>query len=258
MQVVILCGGLGTRLREETEFRPKPMVNIGPRPVLWHIMKRYAHFDHTEFILCLGYKGESIKEYFYHYEIMNNDFSLELGNAGKFILHNGHTEKGWNITLADTGEKALKGARIKRIQKYIHGDEFMLTYGDGVCDVDLEALLTFHRDHGKMITITGVNSASQFGEMRVQGNQVLTFREKPQTGDSFINGGYMVLKKEIFNYLIDDDGCDFEVGPLEQLARGGQLMVYKHPGSWACMDTLRDTERLNKMWEQGKAFWKIW
>jgi glucose-1-phosphate cytidylyltransferase len=258
MKVVILCGGLGTRLREETEFRPKPMVNIGTKPVLWHIMKRFSQFGYSDFILCLGYKGEMIKEYFYHYELMNNDFTVELGKADTYTLHQAHAEHGWKVTLANTGEKALKGARIKRIEKYITDDLFILTYGDGLADIDIQHLVDFHKKHGKIITISGVNPASRFGEMKVVDDRVVSFREKPQNTDSLINGGYMVLDKRVFSYLKDDDACEFEIGPLEQIAAEGQLMMYKHPGTWACMDTLRDTEYLNKLWEQGEAFWKNW
>jgi glucose-1-phosphate cytidylyltransferase len=257
MQVVILCGGLGTRLREETEFRPKPMVNIGPRPVLWHIMKRYAKFGHTNFILCLGYKGEMIKEYFYHYEVMNNDFTIELGNPKALTVNEGHDEKGWRITCANTGEKALKGARIKKIERYIVEDEFLMTYGDGLADIDIHKLVSFHRSHGRMVTVSGVNPASRFGEMRVKGDQVVAFREKPQAANNFINGGYFVCKKELFSYLSVDDNCDFEVGALEQIARDGQLVMFKHHGTWACMDTLRDVEYLNNLWAQNKAFWTV-
>jgi glucose-1-phosphate cytidylyltransferase len=258
MQVVILCGGLGTRLREETEFRPKPMVNIGPRPVLWHIMKRYAAYGHTEFVLCLGYKGEIIKEYFYNYEIMNNDFTMELGKRDSYLLHQCHDEAGWKVTMADTGEKALKGARIKKIERHIVGDEFLMTYGDGVADIDLDALLAFHRGHKKLITLTGVNPASRFGEMKLSGDRVVSFREKPDKANTYISGGFFVVNRALFDRLTTDDSCDFEVGPLEQIAREGQLMIYKHPGSWACMDTLRDADFLNGLWNSGKAFWKKW
>jgi glucose-1-phosphate cytidylyltransferase len=257
MQVVILCGGLGTRLREETEFRPKPMVQIGSRPLLWHIMKRFAHFGHTEFILCLGYRGDLIKEYFYHYELLNNDFTTEIG-ANKFTVHNNHHEDGWKVTLADTGLRTLKGGRIKRIEKYITGESFMLTYGDGVCDIDLRTLQDFHVSHGKTVTVTGVTLSSQFGMMKVDGPKVISFREKPQASNNLINGGYMVVNRGIFSYLTDEESCDFEIGPMEKLAFDGELMVYKHHGNWASMDNLRDVDYLNKLWDNNKAFWKIW
>jgi len=259
MEVVILCGGLGTRLREETEFRPKPMVNIGPRPILWHIMKIYAQFGHTDFILPLGYKGEMIRDYFVNYEWMNNDITIELGKPEKLCLHQCHEESGWKITLADTGQETLKGGRIKRIEKFIKGDTFLLTYGDGVSNVDINELIRFHKSHGKMVTLTGVGLAQRFGELSLDGDTVRSFQEKPEhAGDNLINGGYMVLNREIFDYLSPDKDCDFEYGPLERLAEEGQLMVRRHNGYWACMDTLRDTEQLNKIWNENLAEWKIW
>jgi len=259
MKVVILCGGLGTRLREETEFRPKPMVDIGSWPILWHIMKIYAHYGHTEFILALGYKGEMIKEYFYHYEIMNNDVTIELGKPEHLFLHNCHSETGWKITLANTGENALKGARLKKLEKYIEGETFMLTYGDGVANVDLNALIAFHMSHGKIATVTGINPAARFGELKISGAQVEAFFEKPKDSDKgLINGGFFVFNRKIFNYLTTDDNCELEYGSLEQIAQDGQLMVYKHKDFWACMDTLRDMDYLNKLWVEGKAEWKVW
>jgi len=258
MKVVILCGGAGTRLREETEFRPKPMVNIGPYPILWHIMKYYSQFGFKEFVLALGYKGDMIKNYFCHYELMNNDVTIELGQPEKTCIHYAHDEAGWKITLADTGEKSLKGARLKKVEKYIVGDTFMMTYGDGIADVDIGKLLAFHKAHGKLATVTGINIASRFGELKIDGDSVETFSEKPQDGKGFINGGFFVFNRKILDYLTTDDLCDLEVGPLEQIAGEGQLMVYKHRGFWACMDTLRDMEYLNRLWDNGMARWKIW
>ncbi|MDP2847064.1 MAG: glucose-1-phosphate cytidylyltransferase [Humidesulfovibrio sp.] len=262
MEVVLLCGGLGTRLREETEFRPKPMVGIGSRPILWHIMKIFASQGHTDFVLALGYKGESIKDYFLNYEAMNNDVTIELGKPAQAQLHSCHEECGWKITLASTGEKALKGARLKRVEKYVKGDTFLLTYGDGVANVDLDKLIAFHKSHGKICTLSGVNPASRFGELKLDGDRVTCFHEKPtgpgQGKDAFINGGYMVMNRAIFERVTDDDSCDLEYGPLEALANEGQLMVYRHHGFWACMDTLRDTEYLNKLWNEGRAGWKVW
>jgi len=258
MKVVILCGGAGTRLREETEFRPKPMVNIGPYPILSHIMKYYSQFGCKEFVLALGYKGDMIKNYFCHYELMNNDVTIELGQPEKTCIHYAHDEAGWKITLADTGEKSLKGARLKKVEKYIVGDTFMMTYGDGIADVDIGKLLAFHEAHGKLATVTGINIASRFGELKVDGDSVETFSEKPQDGKGFINGGFFVFNRKILDYLTTDDLCDLEVGPLEQIAGEGQLMVYKHRGFWACMDTLRDMEYLNRLWANGMARWKIW
>jgi len=258
MKVVILCGGLGTRLREETEYRPKPMVEIGGKPILWHIMKIYAHYGFKDFVLCLGYKGEMIKEYFYNYEVLNNDFTVELGNHKNIEIHSGHGEKGWRITLADTGDNALKGARIKRIEKYIDGEQFMVTYGDGVADIDINDLLKFHQSHGKLATLTGVRPLSRFGELAVKGKQVLQFTEKPQSGKGLINGGFFVFNRQIFDYLEDRDDCDLEYGALEKMASEGQLMVYKFNKFWYCMDTIRDMDYLNKLCMQGKAPWKIW
>jgi glucose-1-phosphate cytidylyltransferase len=258
MKVVILCGGLGTRLREETEYRPKPMVNIGTRPILWHIMKYYSQFGFHDFVLALGYKGDMIKNYFCHYELMNNDVTIELGQPERTRIYYGHEEVGWKITLADTGEKSLKGARLKKVERYITEDTFMMTYGDGIADVDISKLLEFHTAHGKMATVTGINPASRFGELKTDGDRVDVFSEKPQNGGGLISGGFFVFKREIMNYLMADDSCDLEIGPLEQIAREGQMMVYKHRGFWACMDTLRDMEYLNKIWDEGRAKWKVW
>ena len=258
MQTIILCGGLGTRLREETEFRPKPMVEIGGKPILWHIMKIYSHYGIKDFVLSLGYKGEMIKEYFYNYEILTNDFTIELGNKKNIEMHSNNEEKDWRITLADTGDKALKGARLKRVQQYVNDDTFMLTYGDGVAEVDINALLAFHKKHGKLATVTGINPAARFGELKIKGNQVESFSEKPRDGEGLINGGYFVFNKGIFDYLSADENCDLEIGPLEKIAGEGQLMVYKHRGFWACMDTIRDMEYLNNLWVEGNAEWKVW
>ena len=256
--MVILCGGLGTRLREETEFRPKPMVNIGNRPILWHIMKIYAHYGIRDFILALGYKGEMIKNYFCHYEIMNNDVTIELGRPEHICIHQRHDEVGWKITLADTGEKSLKGARLKKIQKYIPEETFMTTYGDGIANIDIKALLAFHQQHGKLATVTGINPAARFGELRLEGNQVKSFQEKPRDGEGLINGGFFVFNRGIFNYLTEEQNCDLEYGAMEKIAQQGQLMVFKHEGFWACMDTLRDMDYLNALWEKNQAEWKIW
>lgn len=259
MKTVILCGGLGTRLREETEFKPKPMVNIGSKPILWHIMKLYAQQGHSDFVLALGYKGDMIKDYFVHYEIMNNDFTLELGKPETYSSCGCHGETGWKITLADTGLNTLKGGRLKRVQKYVHDSTFLMTYGDGLCTVDINAVINFHKEHGKIATLTGVNPGARFGELRVEGNTVSSFHEKPANVEStLINGGYFVLDKRIFEFLSEDESCDFEYGPLEKLASIGELMVYKHSGFWACMDTLRDVEYLNKLWAEGDAQWKNW
>ena len=257
MKTVILCGGLGTRLKEETEFRPKPMVPIGNRPILWHIMKIYAHYGFKDFILALGYKGDTIKEYFQNYELMNNDVTIELGRPENRIVHQNHGEVGWRITLADTGQHAFKGSRLKQIERYIDEDVLMVTYGDGVGNIDIPALLTFHNSHGKIATMTGATVASQFGELSIRENDVTSFTEKPKSS-SFVNGGFFVFNREIFNYLTNDDKCDLEYGKIEKLSKEGQIKVYKHKGFWACMDTFRDMEYLNKLWNEGKAEWKVW
>jgi glucose-1-phosphate cytidylyltransferase len=258
IKVGILCGGMGTRLREETEYKPKSMVAIGSKPILWHIMKIYSTYGFKDYVLCLGHKGEMIKSYFYNYEILNNDFTVELGSYKHIEIHNNHKEKGWRVTLADTGETALKGSRIKKIEKYVTGDLFMLTYGDGVADINLNELLAFHKSHGRIGTVTGVRPPSRFGEMIIKDNRVVSFTEKPQVSEGLINGGFFVFNRKIFDYLSKDDNCDFEVGPLEQLAEDGELKVYELKGEWGCMDTFRDMEYLNKLWQRGKAFWKIW
>ncbi len=258
MKVVILCGGLGTRLREETEFRPKPMVKIGTKPILWHIMKLYAHYGFKDFVLCLGYKGEIIKEYFYHYEMYNSDFSIYLGKQKSIEVHNSHNELDWRVALIDTGEKALKGARIKRIEHLIEEEHFLLTYGDGVANLNINQLVEFHLRHGRIGTVTGVRPPSLFGELQVRGDQVELFTEKPQTSSGLISGGFFVFSRKIFDYLSPADDCDFEPGPLEKLAQDGQLMVYEHRGEWACVDTYRDLEHLNHLWSTNRAFWKVW
>jgi len=258
-KVVILCGGLGTRLKEETEIKPKPMVTIGDKPILWHIMKIYAHYGFKDFILCLGYKGGVIKEYFLNYDILNSDFTIKLGQKKTVTVHNTSDESDWSVTLADTGVSALKGARLKKIEKYIKEDSFMVTYGDGVGNINVNKLLDFHRSHGKIATVTGVRAPSRFGELQVKGMQALIFAEKPQSSSGgLINGGFFIFNKVFFDYLTSDDSCDFEKGPLEKIANEGQLMVYTHEGDWACMDTLRDVEYLNGLWQNNEAFWKVW
>lgn len=258
MDTVIFCGGIGARLKEETEYKPKPLVKIGNRPILWHIMKTYAHFGHTNFILCLGYKGEQIKEYFYNYEMMSGDFTLKLGDRNNLESLSLLPERGWKITLVDTGDEAQKGARLKRVQNHVLGDTFMVTYGDGVANIDIDALLEFHKSHGKMATVTGVNALPRFGELNIDDKKVVSFFEKPTVSGRWVSGGFMVFSRDIFNYLEDRDDCDLEVGCLEHIADIGQLMVYKHDKFWACMDTIRDTEYLNKLWSDNKAEWRVW
>ena len=257
MQVVILCGGFGTRIREETEFRPKPMVEIGGKPILWHIMKSFAHHGYKDFILCLGYKGEEIKNYFLNYERLNNDFSIELG-SGNIQLFNHHQEQGWRVTLVDTGLKTMTGARVKRIEKYVEGNQFMLTYGDGVTDLNINELLKFHQNRDCIGTVTGVSPPSRYGELGITGDKVVSFLEKPDVESSFISGGYFVFNRKIFDYLSDDEECVLEREPLERLAGDGQLAVYAYAGFWQCMDTYRDYTYLNELWNQDRAHWKTW
>lgn len=256
--VVILAGGFGTRLREQTEFIPKPMVPIGTRPILWHIMKIYSYYGFKHFIICLGYKGEIIKEYFLHYRFRSSDFTINLGRHEEVTIHNSHAEEDWQVTLADTGLISMTGARIKLIEKYIDTKYFLLTYGDGLANVDIKKLIEFHLAHRKIATITGVRPPSRFGEILTEGNCVIEFGEKPQVGSSIINGGFFVFNREIFSYLKGDDKCTLEREPLERMAEDGQLMVYYHTGFWQCMDTLRDMNLLNEHWESGNAPWKVW
>ncbi|KGF73220.1 glucose-1-phosphate cytidylyltransferase [Neosynechococcus sphagnicola sy1] len=257
MQVVILCGGKGTRLREETEFKPKPMVEIGGKPILWHIMKTYAHFGLTDFILCLGYRGDVIKQFFLNYEWLHSNFTIELGSQRRQLLDQ-HPETNWRVTLVDTGLESMTGARVKRIEPYIEGETFMLTYGDGVSNLNLDDLLNFHHAHGKIGTVTGVSPPSRYGELGIEGDQVLSFREKPQVQQAFISGGYFVFNRLVFEYLTPEGSCVLEREPLEQLTSQGQMKVYHHRGFWQCMDTLRDYEYLKELWQQGQAPWSVW
>lgn len=254
MKVIIMCGGKGTRLREETAFKPKPMVEIGPRPVLWHIMSMYARFGFKDFVLPLGYKGEVIKQYFHDYKLRNTDFTVELG-SGKILPHALNACIDWRVTLCDTGEDTLKGARIKRVAKYIDTERFMVTYGDGVADINIDKLIDFHKKSGKMATFTGVRMPSRFGTVKTdaQGN-ILSWEEKPVL-DEYINCGFFVFKREFLDYLSEDEDCDLEKEPLQRLAAEGQLSMYAHPGQWQCMDTLRDSQKLNALWDKGEAFW---
>ena len=255
MKVVLLAGGLGTRLREETEYRPKPMIEVGGKPVLWHLMKNFATFGLKEFIVCTGYRGEVIKDYFLNYEARMNDFTAHLGSASRVEYHGGHDESEWKVTVADTGATTMTGGRVKRVGKYIDG-RFMVTYGDGLADVDITALIKFHEAHGKLATITAIRPLSRFGVMDLsQDGQVKHFREKPQT-DDFVNAGFFVFEPEVLDYL--DDECVLEQTPLERLAREGQLMAYKHEGYWQPMDTYREFTMLNEMWDSGSAPWKVW
>jgi glucose-1-phosphate cytidylyltransferase len=258
MQVVILCGGKGTRLREETEYRPKPMVPIGEHPILWHIMKLYAHYGHDEFILCLGYKGQVIKDYFLNYRQVVNDFTLKLGHNRELNYHGSTQEEDWTVTLANTGADSMTGARVKRIEKYLKGDTFMLTYGDGVGDINLQDLLEFHRRHGKLATLTGVSPPGRFGELTRREHQVTEFNEKPQTAGGLINGGFFVFHRDVLRYFNDSPELILEQEPLRKLAADGQLMCHPHQGFWQPMDTFREFELLNDLWRRNRAPWKVW
>ena len=258
MQVVILCGGKGTRLREETEYRPKPMLPIGEQPILWHIMKIYAHYGHTDFVLSLGYKGEMIKDYILNYRYLNSDLTVHLGQKREVIFHHGSDESAWTVTLAGTGEETMTGARLKRVEKYIQGDLFMMTYGDGVGDVDVRALLEFHRGHGKSATLTGVRPPGRFGELVSKNNLVIEFNEKPQTTTGQINGGFFVFSRKFFDYLTEDPNLILEQSPLRRAAADGQLMCFGHDGFWQPMDTFREFELLNHLWKINQAPWKVW
>ncbi|MFA7097691.1 MAG: glucose-1-phosphate cytidylyltransferase [Gammaproteobacteria bacterium] len=255
MKVIILAGGYGTRMGALSEAIPKPMIEVGSKPIIWHIMKLYASQGFTDFVLALGYKSQMIKDFFYHYN-STSDFTINTGD-GSIQLH-GDILEGWNVTCIDTGLNTLKGGRIKRLQKYLDDDVNMLTYGDGVADINLSALVGFHRTHNKVLTITGVRPPSRFGEIKHSDNKVISFEEKPQTSEGLINGGFMVFNKELFKYLSEDENCDFEHGPVEVLAKQGEVMVFKHEGSFECADTVREIEHLNKLWQNGDAFWRKW
>jgi len=254
---MILCGGQGTRMREETEYRPKPLVDIGGRPILWHIMKIYETYGHKEFIVCLGYKGYAIKEYFLNYFIHNADVTVDLEN-NEVEVHKSKSES-FKVTLVDTGLETMTAGRLKRVQQYVDGEDFMLTYGDGVSDVDMKKQLEYHQAHGKICTMTIVQPGSRFGMIDMDENNVVkSFMEKPKDDGAWINAGFFILKPEVFNYLhADADDIMWERQPLEDLTRDGQLVAYKHSGFWKCMDTLRDNMDLNRMWDEDPK-WKSW
>jgi glucose-1-phosphate cytidylyltransferase len=260
MKVVILCGGKGTRLREETEYRPKPMVPIGGQPILWHIMKYYAHHGFKEFILCLGYKGDMIKDYFRNYHWNTCDVTLTLGPQPHYQFHDQHAEQDWTVTLADTGLDTMTAARIKRIQRYIpQGQPFMLTYGDGLSNINLHALIQNHRLSQKTCTLSAVHPAGRFGSLKIERTGTVdTFHEKPQMETAYVNGGYMVCEYKMFDYLPDDPHIMLEQQPMLHLVRDGQLNAYKHEGWWQPMDTYQEMQHLNTLWDQGKAPWKCW
>ena len=255
MKVAILAGGVGSRLAEETEIKPKPMVEIGGRPILWHITKHYYHYGSTDFVIALGYKGEFIKKYMVDYCSLNGDLRVEL-KSGKVQSQGTHVPD-WRVDLVDTGVSTLTGGRIKRLAPFIGNETFMLTWGDGVSDVDLKKLLAFHRSHGKLATLTAVRPPARFGHLVFDGDRIEQFSEKPQTGEGWINGAFFVLEPQVFDY-IDGDETQWEREPLEQLSRDGQLMAYRHTSFWQCMDTLRDKKLLEDLWHHGGAPWKLW
>lgn len=257
MKVVILCGGLGTRLREETEFRPKPMVPIGDRPVLWHIMKIYAKHGFKEFILCLGHKGEFIKDYFRNYHWNTSDVTLKLGARPQIQYHNQHDEEDWTVTLIDTGQTTQTGGRLKRVLPHVGGDTFLLTYGDGVTDSNIRESVAFHQKHKPIMTVTAVKPPGRFGDLALDGDAVTGFQEKPSQDMYFINGGFFVVSPDIARYLTGDD-CVLEKEPMNRLAAEGKMRAYKHTGFWQCMDTYREQQLLTGMWNAGQAPWKIW
>jgi glucose-1-phosphate cytidylyltransferase len=257
MKAVILAGGLGSRLSEETALRPKPMVEIGGKPILWHIMKTYACHGINEFIVALGYKGEVVKDYFLRFYAINNDLTIDLECGATTIHKNGH-QTNWKVHLADTGLHTQTGGRLKRLDRWLEKDEtFLFTYGDGVTDLNIQALLEFHRCHGKIATVTTVRSPARFGRIGFSGDQVTNFYEKPESGEGWINGGYFVLNRKAFDYIEGDDTI-WEHGPVERLARDGQLMGYRHHGFWSCMDTLKEKNILEEFWNSGKAPWALW
>jgi glucose-1-phosphate cytidylyltransferase len=257
VKVLILAGGMGTRLSEETDVRPKPMVEIGGRPLLWHIMKLYSKFGHNDFVVLLGYKGYYIKEYFANYFLHQSDVTIDL-SSNKLEVHNNNSEP-WRITLLDTGPDTMTGGRIARAKGFVGNEPFLLTYGDGVCDVDINALLSFHRSHGQTLTMTSVQPDGRFGtfESDAQG-RVSRFLEKPRGDGSWINGGFFVCEPKVFEYITLGDATVFEREPLQNMANDGELYTYRHPGFWKCMDTLRDKIDLNAMWMAGDAPWKTW
>ena len=257
MKTVILAGGLGTRISEESYLKPKPMIEIGEQPILWHIMKYYSSFGFHDFVICCGYKGHVIKEYFADYYLHRSDVTFDFSNENRMTVHENVAEP-WRVTLVDTGLNTQTGARVKRVQKYIGSEPFMLTYGDGVSDVNLNALLEQHKDSGKIVTLTGIQPGGRFGVLDLDGPDIVGFREKAKEDGGWINGGFMVMEPEIFDYLSADDGCILERRPMESLAKEGKLGIYKHKGFWQCMDTQRDKIWLEERWKTGNAPWKVW
>lgn len=260
MKTVILCGGYGTRIRDVAEDLPKPMIPVGRLPILWHLMKYYAKFGHKDFVLCLGYKGLAIKDFFLNYEAYTRDCTVVLGAGQSIEFHTNHEEADWRVTLADTGLETMTGGRIRKIRKYIGDDEnFLLTYGDGLSNIDLEKLFAFHKSHGRILTVTGVRPPGRFGELMSDESGLVTeFNEKPQASGGRISGGFFVCRREIFDYLDERDNLVFEQEPMRALVRDKQLSVYEHDDFWQCMDTYRDWQLLNKLIDTGDAPWKIW
>ena len=255
MKVVLLAGGFGTRISEESHLRPKPMIEIGGMPILWHVMKWYSKFGINEFIICAGYKQDVIKEWFANYFLHTSDVTFDFTNGNEVIVHSKHAEP-WKVTVVDTGLNTMTGGRVKRIQKYVGGEPFCLTYGDGVSDVDIEKLIAFHSAHKHIATLTGVQPEGRFGIMDLEGDTILSFREKNKDDAGWINGGFMVIEPSIFDYIAGDNTV-FEREPLEKLAEEGQLDCYRHEGFWQCMDTLRDKEKLETLWVNGNAPWAV-
>jgi len=253
MKVIVLAGGFGTRLSEYTELVPKPMVTVGGRPLLWHIMRTYASFGHKDFLVALGYKAEMVKEYFLNYRALNSDFRVDLRSGQVTPLQEDSMD--WSVTLVDTGVQSMTGGRVRQMRSFVGSETCMLTYGDGVADIDVDALLAFHRGHGKMVTVTAVRPAARFGELELQGDQVTCFREKPQLHNGWINGGFFVLEPAFFDLIAGDDTV-LEREPLESAARMGQLKAWRHEGYWQCMDTKRDRDALEALWNAGEAPWK--
>lgn len=257
MEVVILCGGKGSRLAEETTLRPKPMVEVGGKPILWHIMKIYSNYGYKKFVLALGYKANFIKEYFYNLRISGSDFTLNMKPHSEPTFYNSIADSDWEITFIDTGEDTLKGARLKKLEQYITGDDFFVTYGDGVADVNISELYEFHKQGNQLATVTAVHPPSRFGEMELDGNHVINFQEKPQMATGYINGGFFVFKKEVLNYLTTDEDCDLEFGALQHISEESQLKAFIHDGFWQCMDNVRERDYLNSLVEKDKASWLI-
>lgn len=254
MKVILLAGGFGTRLSEYTESIPKPMVTVGGRPIIWHIMKRYAKYGFTDFNLALGYKAEVVKEYFLHYRSLNSDFTVDLASGA---VHSHQTDEvDWKVTLVHTGQDSMTGGRVKRMQEYIGNEPFLLTYGDGVADINIEELVKFHKSHGKMVTVSAVHPGARFGELEINDGKVTSFKEKPQMMQGWINGGFFVINPEFFEF-IEGDKTILEKEPLEKVAEIGELMAYRHDGFWQCMDTKRDRDMLEEMWDSNSAPWKV-